>query len=42
MSYVELIKELQDRFDISFREETLGVMACVNDFVYEIAQLKKK
>ena len=42
MSYVELIKDLQDRFDVSFREETLGVMACVNDFVYEIVQLKKK
>ena len=42
MSYVELIKDLQDYFDISFKEETLGVMACVNDFVYEIAQLKKK
>ena len=41
MSYVELIKELQDHFDISFKEETLGVMATVNDFVYEIAQLKK-
>ena len=41
MSYVELIKELQDHFDISFREETLGVMSCVNDFVYEIALLKK-
>ena len=42
MTYVELIKDLQDRFDITFREETLGVMATVNDFVYEIAQLKKK
>ncbi|MCR5184515.1 MAG: AMP-binding protein [Bacilli bacterium] len=41
MSYVELIKELQDQFDIAFKEETLGVMATVNDFVYEIAQLKK-
>ena len=42
MSYVELIKNLQDRFDIAFKEETLGVMATVNDFVYEISQLKKK
>ncbi len=41
MSYVELIKELQDHFDIAFKEETLGVMACVNDFVEEIAKLKK-
>lgn len=42
MSYVELIKELQDKFDITFKEETLGVMASVNDFVQEIAELKKK
>ena len=42
MSYVELVKELQERFQITFKEETLGVMASVNDFVYEIAQLKKK
>ena len=41
MSYVELINELQNHFDISFPEETLGVMACVNDFVYEIAKIKK-
>ena len=41
MSYVELIKDLQDRFNIQFKEETLGVMATVNDFVYEIVQLKK-
>ncbi len=42
MSYVELIKNLQEHFQITFKEETLGVMASVNDFVYEIAQLKKK
>ena len=41
MSYVELIKDLQDHFQISFKEETLGVMATVNDFVSEIASLKK-
>ena len=41
MSYVELIKDLQDRFDIAFKEETLGVMASVNDFVKEIVALKK-
>ena len=42
MSYVELIKDLQEHFQITFKEETLGVMASVNDFVHEIAQLKKK
>ena len=41
MSYVELIKELQERFQITFKEETLGQMACVNDFVLEILTLKK-
>ena len=41
MSYVELIKELQEYFHIAFKEETLGVMANINDFVTEIAKLKK-
>lgn len=40
MSYVELIKDLQEYFHIAFKEETLGVMANVNDFVTEIAKLK--
>ena len=41
MSYVELVKDAQDYFGIEFPEETLGVMATVNDFTAEVAKLKK-
>ena len=42
MSYVELIRDVQDHFQIEFPEELLsGQMATVNDFVYEVAKLKK-
>ena len=41
MSYVELIRNVQDKFEITFPEELLGQMATVNDFVYEVAKLKK-
>lgn len=42
MSYVELIRDVQDEFAIEFPESLLsGQMATVNDFVYEIAKLKK-
>ena len=41
MSYVELIRDVQDQFDIEFPESLLtGSMATINDFVYEIAKLK--
>ena len=39
MSYVELIRDIQERFNIEFPEELLGQMATVNDFVYEVAKL---
>ena len=42
MNYVEMIKEVQERFDITLPEEKLGVMATVNDFVYEVAVLIKE
>ena len=41
MSYVELVKEVQDYFQIEFPEELLGQMATVNDFTVEVAKLKK-
>ena len=41
MSYVELVKDAQEYFDIEFPQETLGVMATVNDFTAEVAKLKK-
>ena len=41
MSYVELIRDVQDEFDIEFPESLLtGTMATINDFVYEVAKLK--
>ena len=41
MSYVELVKEVQDYFQIEFPENLLGQMATVNDFTTEVAKLKK-
>ena len=41
MSYVELIRDVQEKFNIEFPEELLGQMTSVNDFTYEVAKLKK-
>ena len=41
MSYVELIRGIQDKFGIEFKEELLGQMTSVNDFVFEIAKMQK-
>ena len=40
MSYVELIRDVQEKFGIEFPESLLGQMTCVNDFVYEVAKIK--
>lgn len=40
MSYVELIRDVQEKFEIEFPEQLLGQMTCVNDFVYEVAKIK--
>ena len=40
MSYVELIRDVQDKFQIEFPESLLGQMTCVNDFVFEVAKLQ--
>ena len=40
MSYVELIRDVQEKFGIEFPESLLGQMATVNDFVYEVAKIK--
>ena len=42
MSYVELIRDLQEQFQVEFPEETLGAMASVNDFAYQIVKMKKE
>ena len=42
MTYVELIKQLQDKFKVTIPEELYGQLTCVNDFVLEIATLKKQ
>ena len=41
MSYVELIRDVQEHFGIEFPESLLsGQMTSVNDFVYEVAKMK--
>ena len=40
MSYVELIRDVQEKFEIEFPESLLGQMTCINDFVYEVAKIK--
>jgi len=42
MNYVELIKTVQERFEVIIPEELYGQLACLNDFVEEVAKLKKK
>ena len=41
MNYVELVQEIDRAFDIEISEDKYGVLTCVNDFVEEIARLKK-
>ena len=41
MNYVELVQELDRTFGIEIAEEKYGKLTCVNDFVEEIARLKK-
>ena len=41
MNYVELVQEIDHEFNIEISEEKYGVLTCVNDFVEEIAHLKK-
>ena len=41
MNYVELVQELDHVFGIEIAEEKYGQLTCVNDFVEEIARLKK-
>ena len=41
MNYVELVQEIDHEFNIEIEEEKYGVLTCVNDFVEEIARLKK-
>jgi len=42
MSYAEMIQKVQEKFAITFKEETLGQMVCANDIVLEIANLLKE
>jgi len=41
MSYVELIRTVQDKFEVTIPEEKYGLLTCVNDFAYEVAVLLK-
>ena len=42
MNYVELVQEIDHVFEIEVPEEKYGVLTCVNDFVEEVARLKKE
>ena len=42
MNYVELVQELDRAFNIEIAEEKYGQLTCVNDFVEEIARIKKE
>ena len=42
MNYVELVQELDHVFNIEIAEEKYGQLTCVNDFVEEIARIKKE
>ena len=42
MNYVEVVQEIDRVFDIEIDEEKYGKLTCVNDFVEEIARLKKE
>ena len=37
----KLVRDLQDKFDVVVPEELYGKLTCINDFVLEIANLKK-
>ncbi len=41
MNYVEVVQEIDRVFDIEIPEEKYAQLTCVNDFVEEIARLKK-
>ena len=42
MNYVEVVQEIDRVFNIEIAEEKYGQLTCVNDFVEEIARLKKE
>lgn len=42
MSYVELITSLQDEFGVTIPENKYGQLVSINDFVEEVASLRKK
>ena len=41
MNYVELVLKVQDTFNVTIPEELYGQLTCINDFVEEVAKLKK-
>lgn len=42
MNYVELMQEINEKFDIEIPEENYGKLTCINDFVVEVKRLKEK
>ena len=41
MNYVELVLKVQEYFSVTIPEEQYGQLTCINDFVEEVAKLKK-
>ena len=41
MNYVELVLKVQETFQVTIPEELYGQLTCINDFVEEVAKLKK-
>jgi len=41
MNYVELVREVQEEFEVVIPEEKYGQLTCVNDFVEQVATLRK-
>lgn len=42
MSYIELVRDVDETFGVEIPEEQYGQLTCVNDFVNEVALLKKE
>ena len=42
MSYIELVRKVEEKFAVTIAEDKYGQLTCVNDFVYEVATLLKE
>ena len=40
MSYIELVKKLEEKFNVTIDEDLYGKLTCVNDFTLEVIKIK--